>query len=440
MNYKDNYEKYLNEIPDIIEYSIEHQKAPVFGYTSNYDVVLHWNVTKYNEILKEYLKEEPSVKEGDTIGSMEDFARITASYLMKGIGGNFDITTIDVCNFLQDSFLSEYALGGTCAQGAAAIGSMGFPVNIHITDDSEEVCRMIDYPGATLIHEGHKVPVMEGKTDAEPIYHFILQFDKDDKLNILGKEVTIPNSNRLILFFDKLQKIVPIKKEFMDYWENADESPSSYSISGFDAIVEESIMNERLKELEPHLRRMKEKDPEMILYFEGAFYMNSKVKAMASNVFCKYADILGMNEEELQEQVERFQGKVDVTSSKSIIEALDLVLSQYPAKGITLHTKDYSLYYGTDIQGVNLEQGLTIGNLMSATRARIGKYGTVEECRETLSLPLSETGLRFSKELEPEHNHKKIVIVPSKYMEHPVYTIGLGDTFVSGVHTCFIKR
>ncbi|MEI3175440.1 MAG: hypothetical protein V8S96_02510 [Lachnospiraceae bacterium] len=74
---------------------------------------------------------------------------------------------------------------------------------------------------------------------------------------------------------------------------------------------------------------------------------------------------------------------------------------------------------------------------MSGTRARIGKYGTQEECRGSLSLSLSPTGPAFDDRLEQLPLKKQAVLVPSRYLEHPKYTIGLEYTFVSGVHTCF---
>ena len=36
----------------------------MFGYTSNYDVVLKWDVNIYNRILEEFLKDEPSAQAG----------------------------------------------------------------------------------------------------------------------------------------------------------------------------------------------------------------------------------------------------------------------------------------------------------------------------------------------------------------------------------------
>ncbi|MDD3140322.1 MAG: ADP-dependent glucokinase/phosphofructokinase [Lachnospiraceae bacterium] len=439
MAYQDRYRQYLDEIPQDVKNCYSSGKRHVMAYTSNYDVVLNWDVDTYNQILKKYLKEEPSVNEGDTIKSMEDFARISSYYLLRGIGGNFDITEVEVCEYLKDKFVSEAALGGTCAQGAAALGAMGFPVNVQITDKSKEVCELMNYQGMSIIKEDQMVPIMDGATEESPIYHFILQFSKDDKVVIGDKEYIIPVSNRLILFYDKLQKIVPISKTFIKYWNTHAADMYSYLASGFDAIVDLEIMKERLSELEMHYIEMRKRNPGFVFYFEGAFYMNPLVKELASDVISKYADILGMNEEELVAQVGRFDVTIDVSQLEEVFKGLDIVLDKYPVKGVVLHTKDYSMYYGMKMEDIDIEKGLTIGNIMSGTRARIGRYGTKEECIETLSLPLSNVGIEFSEQIDRMNLKKFVCVVPSRYLERPKYTIGLGDTFVAGVHTCFVK-
>jgi len=437
MPYTDRYGSYLDAMPGQIAAGKESQKTPVFAYTSNLDVVLKWDAETYNRILDQYLKEEPSVHEGDRIRTLEDFARITCFYLMRGLGGNFDITENAICEFLKEQFHSEYSLGGTCAQGASAIGTMGFPVSVHLTDKSREVCGMLDHDGTTVIRGNRMIPVSEGSETKFPVYHFILQFKKDDEIRVFDRKVKIPLSNRMILFFDTIHKKVPVDADFLRYWEDPGHGISSYLISGFDAVIDPKIMEERLQELEPHLDRVKKNHPNAVLYFEGAFYMNPAVKDLSAKVFCRYADILGTNEEELTEQTERFGIKIDASKPEELFRGLTLLLSEYPVKGIILHTKDYAMYFGEELPHIDIEEGLTIGNLMAGTRARIGKYGTPEECRETLSLPPSSTGLAMAEEVKKWKTDRMTVVVPSKYLEYPKYTIGLGDTFVSGVHTCF---
>lgn len=437
MAYQDKYETYLNEIPADIAYCRETGRRHVFGYTSNYDVVLKWDVNVYNEILKEFLKEKPKAQPGDTIDNMEDFARISSYCLMKGIGANFDITSVEVCEYLKSHFASEPALGGTCAQGAAALAALGFPMVVQLTDKCKEVCEMMNVADMQVVKGDKLVPIMEGASQEAPVYHMILQFTKDDKIVIGGEEYPIPVSNRLILFYDKIHKITPIDQCFFDYWNTHTDKIASYLASGFDAVIDTKIMEERLDQLCAHFETMRRANPDFIFYLEGAYYMNPEVKEMLFKRLAPYANIIGTNEEELVAQNEKYGVMTDVSSLDSVIEGLDSMMERYGIKGVVLHTKDYSMYYGEELKNTDIEKGLTMGNLMSGTRARIGKYGTQEECRESLSLSLSPTGLAFHDRLEQLPLKKQAVLVPSRYLEHPKYTIGLGDTFVSGVHTCF---
>ena len=437
MAYQDKYGMYLDQIPADIEKCRTTGRRHVFGYTSNYDVVLKWDVNVYNQILEKFLKDEPAAKAGDTMDTMEDFARISSYCLIKGIGANFDITSVEICEYLQSHFESEPALGGTCAQGAAALAAMGFPMVAQLTDKCREVCEMMDASDMRVVKGDRLVPIMEGASDEPPVYHMILQFSKDDKIVVHGKEYSVPLSNRLILFYDKIHKIVPIDQCFIDYWNEHAEDISSYLASGFDAVIDTAVMEERLQQLCSHFETMRKRNPDFIFYFEGAYYMNPEVKEMIFRRLAPYANIFGTNEEELVAQNEKYGIETDITDIESVISGIEALMERYGVRGVILHTKDYSMYYGEELPGVDIEKGLTIGNLMSGTRARIGKYGTQEECRESLSLGLSPTGLRFHDRLKELKPAKKAVLVPSRYLEHPRYTIGLGDTFVSGVHTCF---
>ena len=141
------------------------------------------------------------------------------------------------------------------------------------------------------------------------------------------------------------------------------------------------------------------------------------------------------------EHAARFGLMTDKEDLNSILAALDCLLTRYPAKGIVMHTKDYSMYYGQRLPGVDFEKGLALGNLLSATRARTGRYGSREDCMETLeTIPLSPAGLKMAAALKgAEPIGRFVTLVPTRYMEHPKVTIGLGDTFMAGMLTAFIQ-
>lgn len=438
--YIDRYAFYLDKLQHEISNQQKKERRPLIGFCSNADVVLSWDVASYNQMLKRYLHTQPEQGRNEQITSMEDFARISSWYLMQGIGGNMDISNVQVCDELLAAFRTEPALGGTGAQAAAALGAMGIPADVHLTDRSKPVCDMLRGCGVMMIENGLRISVENCKDESPPIYHFILQFQKDDVIEIHGNEHRIPCSNRLILFYDPIHRNLPIAEDYCEYYEQASHDLTSYLLSGFDAVVDVAVIEERLEMLSRHITRIKERNPKMVCYLEGAFYLNPEVKSRVMHRLGALADIVGMNEEELAEAVAEFGREIDLDDAEQILDAIKLYMEEFNLRGIVLHTKDYAMYYGKPLDGIDVEQGLTLGNLMAATRARTGRYGSLQDCKESLSLPLSVRGRSFAADfsrLAAQAEGQVLFAVPSRYIEHPRYTIGLGDTFTAGVQTSF---
>ena len=436
--YTDRYQEYLQLVPDKIRRCEETGRRAVLAYASNLDVLVRWNCESFNRFLAEYLKEEPSFQEGDEIASEEDLARILSYFVIHGLGGEVDITSRKVIDVLTEYFDVEYGLGGTCAQGAAALGSMGIPVLVHITDCSKDVIRQMSGIRIEAVKHGRAVPVETCVSGEEALCHFIVQFTKDDVIRVFGKEYKVRLSNRLIMGYNTVHKVLPVEEEFLAYCEKNAKDICSYDISGFNAVTDRKIMQERLERLAVHYRSVKEKNPDCRIYFESAHFINNEIREYTYQTLAEVIDIMGMNEEELVDLTRTRGYAVDKDSLDSILKGLEELIKVYPVHGFVVHSKDYALYFGKDMPGTDIEQGLTLGNLVSGTRARTGRYGSVSDCRETLKLELSGTGLAFAKELEGYHLPYKVVLVPSRYMEKPATTIGLGDSFVAGMQICFL--
>ena len=148
---QDRYMECFQGIPADIRKCLKSGRRIVLGYTSNLDVIIEWNSETIDDILSTYLRGEPSLVAGDVIDSIESFARIACYYMVNGLGGEIDITASTVCEYLERRFTTVHVLGGTCAQGAAALSAVGFPVLVHITDRSGEVCSLMDRPGSPLL-------------------------------------------------------------------------------------------------------------------------------------------------------------------------------------------------------------------------------------------------------------------------------------------------
>ena len=439
MAYIDQYEKYLNEVEDAAELCRTTGKRAVFGYTSDLDIVLRYDAEAFGKLEKEYLITASDIYPESAMNDSGDFVRVMLHYLVSGDGGECDINDYGICEYLTQNFENAPGLGGTGAQGAAAMGAMEIPLIVHITDRSRPVCERMDYPVLDVIMDGIAVPVMEAVQDCVPIYHMIMEYSKGDTYYLAGEQGEVPLSNRLIMNYDQIHKDLPVNDDFRAYLEAHAESIVSYNISGLNAMLDPGLVRMRLQELDEHYRTMKEKNPDCIFYFESAHYLNPEVKVIVYEYFSRYVDIMGMNEDELVVHGRECGIEIDKNDLKDTISGVDLIRRKYGANGIILHTKDYSMYYGNELKGINIEKGLTLGNLMAGTRARTGHYGSREECRASLAYPLSGSGLRFSAEIEEMDFDCFVCLVPSRYIDHPKSTIGLGDTFSAGVQISFIR-
>ena len=438
MAYIDKYRNYLESVPDVIERCRASKKRPVLAYTSNLDAIVKWDVDSFNRLLERYLEEEPCCEEGEAVGSMQDFAKIVSYYAVNGLGGEVEITSGGVIERLKDYFDIYYGLGGTCAQGAAALGTLGVPVLIHITDRSREVAKWLEDKRIESVNGHRSVPIKECVTGEKPLIHLIMQYDKGDVIRCGDREYEVPVSNRLIMGYDKVHKVMPVRQDFLEYLEEHAQMMCSYDISGFNAIVEPEVLKERIGQLAKHYKTLRSRNPQLKIYFESAHFISAGCRDLLYDTLAGHMDIMGMNEEELVDLAGKKACPVDKDDIRSVIKGLDHMLELYPVKGIVMHSKDYALYYGEMMEGVDVEMGLTLGSLMSGTRARIGRYGTIDDCRESLKLPLSPTGIRFAQALDEMELQHEAVLVPSRYMEKPRYTIGLGDTFVAGMQLCFM--
>jgi len=434
----DDYQYYYQQLPsDIIAYK-KGKRRLTFGYASDLDVIIDWDEKVFQEIIDDYLTIDPFIRDVEIIDSMESFTRILSHYMIHGLGGEIDITSKEVCDVLDERFNTHFGLGGTCAQASTALGTIGIPSIVHITDRSRETCRLMDDLDIEVVDHGNRVPLKTIANDNDPVRHIILQYPKGAKLEIGGEEYETPVSNRMILDYDKIHKILPIDREFLDYCELHAQDLIAYSASGFNGIVDPFLMAEKGKQLSAHYKRVQTQNPNCIIYLESAHYLNPEVNDLVFKSLTTSVDLLGMNEEELVVYTRKHGMLINQEDLKSVMEGIELLLSEYPVKGVVLHSKDYAMYYGHKIEGVDFLKGLTLGNLLAGTRARIGRYGSYKDCCDTLNLPLSQLGSAFADQLSTMEVDRCVHIVPSRYMEQPKYTIGLGDTFVAGFMISFI--
>ncbi|WP_208586103.1 ADP-dependent glucokinase/phosphofructokinase [Gracilibacillus suaedae] len=437
MKMEDKYVDCYNNMDNAINHRQSNNKMPAMGYTSNLDVLCDFNVDIINDLLEEYMEEELSqMKPAKVINTIEDFIRTVVYFCREGIGGEVDIADTQL---IEHIFPTKYGMGGTATQGAMALAAIQCPSLVHLTDDSKAVCDILDSPYIyTISSNGNLIHTNQVSQQAEQEIHFIIQFKKGDNIHLKDESFEIPSSNRIIITKITVNETVPFSKPYFQYIEDNAKQISSNVLSSFNAIKYTDVLMERLNFVKKHIKKYRSNNPSGMVFFEDAHYHSDQVKKLCMETIYAQVDIVCMNEEELDQILKIYDFPINIDEIISCVEGVKFIKKHLKIKkGVIVHTKDYSMYVGDDLQS-DIESGLIYGNMLATTKAIFGSYGSKQQIEKTLELPLSEIGVKNRETISNSSYHHEAVIVPTKYIDKPKYTIGLGDSFVAGVQICFI--
>jgi len=416
------------------------KKISALSYSSNLDLLCDFHSDVLNKLLNKFLPRLSYVDivRADRIDTLDDLLKTLAFFCINGIGGEVDIGNIDL-EILRGLFHWKYGIGGTAAQAAKALAAVNFSSMVHLTDNSKEVCDLLFSPYIYVVNEkGRLVHTNELDSYGNPEIHYIFQFKKGETIKIGSEKILIPNSNRLILTRTTINNFLPFNKPFFEYIEQNANKIGSNLISGFNTIVDEKLLIDRLDFVVKHIKKYKNRNPSGIVIFEDAHYHNFQIKKMCLETILPNIDIFSLNDEEIKYILESFRFFSDTEDIIYIIQGAKFIKDRFNIqKGIIVHSKDYSMYIG-DLFDINIERGLIYGNLLATSKAMFGEYGNKEKILEVLKLPTSNKGTIAESKVSKSNYCKEVVIVPTKYIEMPKYTIGLGDSFIAGFQITFL--
>lgn len=409
------------------------------GYSSDLDLICSVDGEHLSKLIEEYLtpQEQNEITRPGIVTDAKTLIRAIVYHCVTGLGGEIGITDPKIA---CDLFEHSKGMGGTGVQAAMALARLGCPSIVHLTDDSADVTRLLDNECIhTVSDEGELIRAGEKREINGREIHFIIQFRKGDIIRLAGHELSLPASNRLIVVETHINSRLPFQKSYFDWVETNAKSVSSLLVSSFNCIQSEEILNERLETIVNHICRYRENNPNGVVYAEDGFYHSKSIQKSVYERLYGLVDIAGINEEELTQALEVFCGyELDIDDFASCLEGLERMCEYLQVrKGMVLHTKDYSLYYGAE-SDFEIEKGLVYGNLMATAKAMHGYYGGKNELAGVMSLEFSRKGLDFLAYLDNVMPRRSALLVPTRYLNAPKYTIGLGDSFLAGMQMCFM--
>ncbi len=409
---------------------VERSPGVALGFHSVADGLVETDERKLQEVLNEHsvlLKEPP-----ESIETVEDFLTGYLYTFSTGKALQLMIDEEEVREWIEKTFgKGKLRLGGTSANMAVALASFGFPkVLVYAYPLVEELAKLFpDLPNLkTVSPDGRVVHPSEGWKGKElGALHWIFEVKKGQKIRLEGEEIVCPRDNRFIASWNPVNSKLKIADYFKKaYMEMVEEYPK-FLLAGFhimrDVYPDGETVEDRMEEIVSFVREIREKGAKV--HVEMASVRRKRVRKALIEMVLPEVDSLGLNEVELSwlaadlglKEDGILEGDID-----AVAKALDLLIKRTGLKRVHFHTLGY---YALVSEEEDLK-GLVASALAAAFRAETGKVPRCDELKMAMKHRISEKGIEISRRAP-----KWLKILPTRIVENPKLTVGLGDTISS---------
>ena len=299
-------------------------------------------------------------------------------------------------------------------------------------------------------HEGKEKPAYSINREVDiPLIHWILEFDKNDSVELDGKTFTCPKSNRFIATYDPLNLHLVMDEHFVN---NMAKKKIDYIVlSGFHALTEKNNGVKLQDDALPIIKGWKDNGD--LIHLEIASTQDIAVRKAIIKKIAPIVDSVGVNEREAIDILE-VTGYEDLaekcnkdTHSVNMFEAILNIKKHIKTPRIQLHM--FGLYITIQDKGYKIKPEENLRGMMLAATVAAGKAGTgnINEEKNLLwaqGQEVSDVGLNELRDLS-EHIKKPellshgiaefdgfdIIAIPTILGEKPVTLVGMGDTISS---------
>lgn len=282
-----------------------------------------------------------------------------------------------------------------------------------------------------------------------PLIHWIIEFDKNDTVEIEGQTFVCPKSNRFIATYDPLNLHLVMDANFVEATKT--QKINYIILSGFHALTENNNGVNLTTNTLPLIKSWKQKGA--ILHLEIASTQDIKVrKAIIENI-APIADSIGINEREAIDILEVINQQdlalrcEEDTHSVNLFKALEVIKRTVKCSRVQLHM--FGLYITMQDKGFKITPQANLNGMMTAATVAAGKAGTgninnPDNLIWASGKEVSDVGLSELSDLAnyigdknllesgmATYNNFDIIAVPTIIIEKPLTLVGMGDTISS---------
>lgn len=443
-------------------------KGLISAFNANIDAVIKISGKQIEEIAVTHaMNADQLVAEGKkSITTNEDAIRGLIKCFKSGIAEEWLIDNVDVFNWLNEVIgydtLQMGGQGGIVANAMAVCGVN--PVYVHTASSPKEQSKLfLDLPNlqnANNVGELQMANTIDRSKDI-PLIHWIIEFNKGDKLVLNGVEITCPKANRFIATYDPLNFKLHIDEAF-DKKMSCPETQFEYIILSGYQMLQNKLADgksgiDRIDASKKIVSGWQKNSPNHILHFEIASTQDTSIRKYLIDSLAKDADSVGFNERELIDILEVIDQKQLAlacdkdTHSSNLFKGMLEVFAYINCPRIQLHM--FGLYItiqkkGFKISPLQNRKGMQLAANIAASKAGTGAINTNDVLLWSKDQQVSDIGLNELKNLAETvqeifgannlleegiftNNTIEIIAVPTIIIENPITLVGMGDTISS---------
>jgi ADP-dependent phosphofructokinase/glucokinase len=443
-------------------------KGLISAFNANIDAVIKISGKKIKEIVEKFSMDEKTiVSDGEaSIQSREDALRGIVKCFKGGIAEEWLIEDVEVFNWLNDNIgydkMQMGGQGGIVANVMAVCGVQD--VYVHTASSPKEQAELfLDLDNLKNVDEHgniDKAARVIRKKDI-PLIHWIIEFDKDDTLELAGETFVCPKSNRFIATYDPLNFKLHIDEAFDKKMSEPGVNYEYIILSGYQMLKENlpdgTKGTERIDVSKKVLKRWVENTPDNILHLEIASTQDKVIRKYLIDNLAGEMDSIGFNERELIDILEVI-GEDELaaqceenTDSANLFKGMLKVYDYVGCPRMQLHM--FGLYVTLQKKGFRVSplqnrKGMQLAANVAASKAGTGSLDEKEVLLWSADQQVSDISLNELKKLADtvtelfgannlaeegifEAGELEIIAVPTIIIDNPITLVGMGDTISS---------
>ncbi len=456
-----------NTAPDQLE-KMANVQGLISAFNANIDAVIKVSGKKIEEIISTFSFDQKELTKADerNIQNIEDVFRGFILCFKGGIAEEWLIQNVETFDWLVEYLgYDKIQMGG---QGGIVANVMGVckvnPVYVHgASIPKEQASLFLDLPNLQSVGSDGKLKKANeiARDNDTPLIHWIIEFDKGDKMTINGETIVCPKSNRFIATYDPLNFQLHIDEDFANTMTKPNIKNEFIILSGYQMLTEKFADGakgiDRIDASMEVIKQWRENNPNSTLHFEIASTQDKVIRKYLLDNLAPVSDSIGFNERELIDLLE-VMGEKDLahecemdTSSTNLFRGMMKIFKHSGCPRLQLHM--FGLYItlqkkGFKISAVQNRNGMQLAAVIAAGKAGTGSINSYDVLLWAKDEEVSDVGLdelsSLSDHISDEFGENdllqtgifctdelEIIAVPTIIIDKPITLVGMGDTISS---------